>query len=98
MRNTLCIQYEYWFAGYVGLKEAFKIYEDTLIYKKLGARIPPVPIEECGQLRYRSDEYLKCYIKYKSVAGWHPAGTCKMGSGQTDSTAVVDSKLRWYIF
>lgn len=38
-----------------------------------------------------SDQALSCYIRSVCVSGYHPAGTCKMG---TDPTTVVDSELR----
>ncbi|MDF5709727.1 MAG: GMC family oxidoreductase N-terminal domain-containing protein [Nostoc sp. S4] len=38
-----------------------------------------------------SDEALEAYIRSVCVTGYHPAGTCKMG---TDPMAVVDPQLR----
>jgi choline dehydrogenase len=38
-----------------------------------------------------SDEQLFDYLKRYGGTGWHPVGTCKMGS---DSDAVVDARLR----
>ncbi|MDZ8140744.1 MAG: GMC family oxidoreductase N-terminal domain-containing protein [Nostoc sp. DedQUE04] len=38
-----------------------------------------------------SDQALSSYIRSVCVSGYHPAGTCKMG---TDPTTVVDSELR----
>jgi choline dehydrogenase len=38
-----------------------------------------------------TDDELSCYIRETAAPVYHPAGTCKMGSG---ADAVVDSKLR----
>merc|ERR1712080_682326 len=40
-----------------------------------------------------SDEYYKCVVKNHGLTGYHPVGTCKMGSSK-DPMAVVDSNLK----
>ena len=41
----------------------------------------------------RDDEALVEYIRATAETSWHPAGTCRMGSGP-DERAVVDTRLR----
>jgi choline dehydrogenase len=40
-----------------------------------------------------TEEQLTSFIRQNAATGYHPAGTCKMGIGET---AVVDSRLRVY--
>ncbi|ODM93744.1 Glucose dehydrogenase [FAD, quinone] [Orchesella cincta] len=75
------------------IQMTMKIMEETVPYRFLGARYPPVPLTVCQHLHFRSEEYWECYVKQMLVGGNHPVGTCKMGVS-TDPEAVVDSKLR----
>lgn len=72
--------------------------EDTPSYKKLGAHVPYVDIPMCRTFRFRSDNYWRCRIRYAFISNARPAGSCRMGKGQGDSNAVVDTKLRYLIF
>ncbi|XP_014090133.1 ecdysone oxidase isoform X2 [Bactrocera oleae] len=65
----------------------------TAAFRNYGLQLLHVPIEECDQLPYDSDDYWICYIKYLYIGAWHPVGTCRMGA-DTDSHAVVDQRLR----
>ncbi|CAG7834616.1 unnamed protein product [Allacma fusca] len=77
-----------------GLKLLLKIAENTTSFQQIGAKYTGSPIPGCKNLEFRSDDYWKCYLRQLSVTMWHPTGTCKMGPGSSDKTAVVDSKLR----
>lgn len=73
------------------MKMTMKILEETPAYMFIGARYPPVALERCNQLQFRSDEYWRCYVKEMLIGGNHPVGTCKMGRGAEDKEAVVDT-------
>lgn len=67
----------------------------TKTYQSFGGEYLRLPIKECDQLIYDSDEYWRCYISYMSMSDYHGVGTCKMGPIR-DRMAVVDSKLKVY--
>lgn len=50
-------------------------------------------LAECNSIKFDTDEYWKCYIKYMAATLYHPVGTCKMGP-HSDHEAVVDDRLR----
>ncbi|CAL8104526.1 unnamed protein product [Orchesella dallaii] len=77
-----------------GVKETFRIMETTDSYRRLQATFWSVDLPACKNYRMRSDEYLKCFIKQLSQTGCHAGGSCKMGRGPEDPTAVVDTQLR----
>lgn len=60
-------------------------------FEELGTELLRIKIDECDKLKYLSDAYWNCYIKYVSNVLGHHSGTSKMG---TDSKAVVDPQLR----
>ncbi|PSN54282.1 hypothetical protein C0J52_06980 [Blattella germanica] len=64
-------------------------------FKELGAKIHLPRLEECQHLEVdaNSKTYLECIIRTAAITGYHPGGTCKMGSPH-DETAVTDSMLR----
>lgn len=66
---------------------------ETPSYRKHGGQFIHIPIKECDQFEFRSDDYFRCYIKYLGCGNNHPVGTSKMGS-DSDPEAVVDSRLR----
>lgn len=45
----------------------------------------------CGEPDLEDDAYLHCIIQTAAITGYHPAGTCRMGTGRQ---AVVDSELK----
>ncbi|KAJ6627314.1 Glucose dehydrogenase [FAD, quinone] [Pseudolycoriella hygida] len=47
----------------------------------------------CDLLKYDSDAYWECYMRYMGTTLYHATGTVKMGP-DTDKEAVVDSELR----
>lgn len=48
----------------------------------------------CDEEEFDSDTYWECLIRHYAVTVYHPSCTCRMG-GKDDTTAVVDSKLRY---
>lgn len=68
-------------------------YFETNAYRENDGEFIWIPIEECDRFPFRSDDYLRCYIKYSTGTDYHPTSTCKMGP-DSDSMAVVDPLLR----
>ncbi|CAL8069376.1 unnamed protein product [Orchesella dallaii] len=77
-----------------GIKKTLQIFERTEPYRKLGARLPPIPLPQCTNFKFRSNDYWKCYIRNVATSGFHHSGTCRMGRSKGDTKAVVDSNLR----
>lgn len=48
---------------------------------------------ECDSLKFDSDDFWRCFIKYVSASLWHQSGTCKMGL-ENDPSSVVTSNLK----
>lgn len=71
-----------------------KLFEETPAFNKIGARFPRIPYPACRRLKYRSDDYWRCYIRHVGNTAVHAGGTCRMGKGSDDPKAVVDSHLR----
>lgn len=65
----------------------------TSAFRKFGVELIRLPLDECDQFEYASNEYWKCYMSYMSSTVYHPMGTAKMGPS-TDQHAVVDSELK----
>ncbi|XP_075156964.1 glucose dehydrogenase [FAD, quinone]-like [Haematobia irritans] len=66
---------------------------NTKSFREKSASFVELPIEECKRLKFKSNDYWHCYLKYMSTTCYHPVGTAKMGSPE-DPTAVVDPRLR----
>ncbi|XP_067139586.1 uncharacterized GMC-type oxidoreductase Mb1310-like [Centruroides vittatus] len=66
---------------------------ETSALKKLGIKLLQSEYPRCDHYPVESDEYLACILRVFSLALYHGAGTCKMGS-PTDPSTVVDAKLR----
>jgi len=47
----------------------------------------------CRHHELFSDDYWRCKVRHEASSGYHPVGTCKMGSVD-DGSSVVDSELR----
>ncbi|KAG5900277.1 hypothetical protein JTB14_000804 [Gonioctena quinquepunctata] len=61
----------------------------------IGARLHTVPIPQCANRTFGSDEYFDCMTRYFTFTIYHQSGTCKMGPSK-DKKAVVDPRLRVY--
>lgn len=66
---------------------------NTKSYRENGAELVRMPLDECDQHKYLSDDYWQCYISYFTGTLYHPCGTSKMGP-ITDPDSVVDQRLR----
>lgn len=75
-----------------GLKYQLKLC-NTTPYKQAAIEMIHMRIPECDRYTFKSDQYLKCYIRYFSSSCLHTTGTSKMGAN-SDPTAVVDPFLR----
>ncbi|KAM7347186.1 glucose dehydrogenase [FAD, quinone]-like [Cochliomyia hominivorax] len=67
--------------------------EQTQAFREKQVEILQIPIEECDQYEFKSDEYWRCYFTYFSSAGYHQVGTVKMGPSD-DEQACVDPRLK----
>ena len=68
---------------------------NTNAFKQNEGAFIRLPLPECDELPFASDNYFKCYINQTATTVYHPAGTCKMGPS-SDKDAVVDPRLRVY--
>ncbi|XP_055309378.1 glucose dehydrogenase [FAD, quinone]-like [Sitodiplosis mosellana] len=64
-------------------------FENTDTYRKHEGEFLKLPLKECDKFEFKSDDYLRCYIKHFSSTLYHPVGTSRM----SDSDGVVDSRL-----
>lgn len=51
-----------------------------------------LPLFDCKDLEFQSDEYWRCYATYMSTSMYNPTSTAKMGP-KNDKSSVVDSRL-----
>ncbi|XP_060533708.1 uncharacterized protein LOC132706396 [Cylas formicarius] len=77
-----------------GAKIAVRISE-AKSFKKFGSRLHTIPLPNCKNIEFGSDEYWECHMRTISMTVYHPVGTCKMGPAW-DREAVVDPRLRVY--
>ncbi|CAL8089869.1 unnamed protein product [Orchesella dallaii] len=77
-----------------GVKFFVKMAEETKSFQKLNASFTNRHFPGCEQHKVKTDEYYECYIRHVGMTLYHHCGTCKMGKGVKDPTAVVDSSLR----
>lgn len=61
--------------------------------QKIGAKLHDIPIPQCKQYPFASDDYFDCMARHFTFTIYHQSGTCKMGP-VGDKTAVVDPRLR----
>jgi len=68
-------------------------YFNTKAFRKIRTRL--IPDGKCSeQYSPGTDAYWRCYIESNTGITKHTVGTCRMGKGVQDQSAVVDSKLR----
>lgn len=65
----------------------------TKAFQANEAKLIRIPLKDCDQHRYMSDEYWTCYMSHMATTVYHPVGTAKMGSA-IDRMSVLDEKLK----
>lgn len=76
-----------------GIRLVLKVIEETEAFRRIDAKLSAVPVEECAQFEFKTDDYWKCVIRARGGTWNHLSGTCSMGR-LDDPLAVVDSKLK----
>lgn len=67
--------------------------EQTQAFREKQVELLHIPLEECDQYQFKSENYWKCYFSYFSSTCYHHVGTVKMGAAN-DESACVDSCLK----
>ncbi|XP_049818846.1 glucose dehydrogenase [FAD, quinone] isoform X3 [Aethina tumida] len=62
-------------------------------FQHLGSKLHDIPVPDCEQLQFDSDDYWECALRTLTVTVHHQISTCKMGN-ESDVEAVVDNRLR----
>lgn len=75
-----------------GVKQQIAMAE-TETYRKHEVDFLHLPMPDCDQFTFKSNEYIHCYIQQFSWTLYHPVGTSKMGP-DSDADAVVDHQLK----
>lgn len=76
-----------------GIKRVVHMVENAPAYRKIGARLSPVPFPSCKNVPFKSDKYWECIMRHLTLTVHHFAGTNSMGRADS-SNAVLDSELR----
>lgn len=76
------------------MKLAIEIGVSKPFRDKFNSRLFGLPLPGCHAHQFLSDQYLECVARSLTWTIYHPVGTCKMGLGPADPTAVVDPQLR----
>lgn len=79
-----------------GIKYAMKL-STTQAFQRLGAHLHDIPLPNCANHHFGSDDYWRCSIRTLSTTLHHQVGTCKMGP-KGDPTAVVSPELKVHGF
>lgn len=68
-------------------------FTETETYRKYDAELLELPLPNCSEYKFKTDDYLRCFIRHFSNTLYHPVGTSKMGPN-SDSQSVVDARLK----
>lgn len=75
-----------------GIRFAIRLSETTPL-RSYGIRLDTTPVMGCEHLRFNTQEYWECAVKFNTGPENHQAGSCKMGPLH-DPLAVVNHELR----
>ncbi|KAI4467854.1 glucose-methanol-choline gmc oxidoreductase [Holotrichia oblita] len=75
-----------------GIRVIQKVTNTSVFRNKYGAEFEKEEYGECDKLKYDSDEFWKCAVRFYTGPENHQAGSCKMGPS-TDHLAVVNPEL-----
>lgn len=75
-----------------GVKYMMKLIE-TPPFKRIGTRLHDIPLPNCAQFHFASDNYWRCAIRTLCLTLNHQAGGCKMGV-ESDASTVVSPELK----
>jgi len=67
------------------------LFINSTTFKKYGIQQLDV-FEPCRAEQFLSRDYWRCLVQERTMPGYHPTSTCRMGPNS--SVAVVDSKLK----
>ncbi|KAM7349691.1 glucose dehydrogenase [FAD, quinone]-like [Cochliomyia hominivorax] len=67
--------------------------ERTKAFREKQVELLQIPIKECDQYLFKSEEYWRCYFTYFSATAYHQVGTVRMGS-MDDKRSCVDPRLK----
>lgn len=75
-----------------GIRVIQKLTNTSVFQNKYGAKFEKEEYGDCDKLKYDSDEFWECAVRYYTGPENHQAGSCKMGPS-TDHLAVVNPEL-----
>ncbi|XP_051160864.1 glucose dehydrogenase [FAD, quinone]-like [Leptopilina boulardi] len=75
-----------------GIKFSIRL-SNTQALKKYGLKINTIPVKNCEEFQFGTDDYFECAIRHETNPENHQSGSCKMGPN-SDPMAVVDNKLK----
>ncbi|XP_037814919.1 glucose dehydrogenase [FAD, quinone]-like [Lucilia sericata] len=67
--------------------------EQTQAFRQKQAEILHIPLKECDQYEFKSQQYWRCYFTYFSSTCYHHVGSVKMGPVD-DARTCVDPRLK----
>lgn len=73
-----------------GIRKSIRL-SKTKAMQKYGSKLHDIPIPNCKQHVFNSDEYWKCAMRHLTQTIFHPCCTCRMGPHSDNS--VVNEKL-----
>ncbi|XP_065363247.1 glucose dehydrogenase [FAD, quinone]-like [Calliphora vicina] len=67
--------------------------EQTQAFREKQVEILKIPIKECDEFQFKTEQYWRCYFSYFSNTCYHPVGSVKMGH-LDEAKTCVDSRLK----
>ncbi|KFB37101.1 AGAP013123-PA-like protein [Anopheles sinensis] len=75
-----------------GIKATLQIVQ-SVEFEQLGLTVKKLNVDPCRQLRYATDNYWRCVVRYETRVAGQPFGTCPVGRRE-DARAVVSDELK----